>query len=123
MKKLIILITVILLIANALLGVILSGYGSLNVYLNSAIILINGIILYSLYIINLKDAFRYSLTSIFGFVAIVEYALGFCAPTDYENNWFAIFLIITLAVEILIIISVNFVTSKNLSKIVKILEL
>ena len=113
MKKLIIIITVLLLIVNALLGVILSGYGSLNVYLNSAIILINGIILYSLYIVNLKDGFRYSLTSIFGFMALVEYALGFYAPTNYENNWFAIFMLITLAVEVLIIVSANFVTSKN----------
>lgn len=113
MKKIIIIFTVLLLIVNALLGVIISGYGSLNVYLNSAIILINGIILYSLYFANLKDAFRYSLTSIFGFMALVEYALGFYAPTNYENNWFAIFLIITLVIEVAIIISANFVTSKN----------
>ena len=102
MKRLIILTTIILLVVNGLLGLILTAYQSTNVYLNSAVILLTGIVLLVVSSTNLKDAFKISLTSLFAAVGGIEYILGFFAPAEWSNNWFAILVLLT-----------NFVTNKN----------
>ena len=104
MKRLIILTTIILLVVNGLLGLILTAYQSTNVYLNSAVILLTGIVLLVVSSTNLKDAFKISLTSLFAAVGGIEYILGFFAPAEWSNNWFAIIIFVLLT---------NFVTNKN----------
>ena len=113
MKKLIILTTIILLVVNGLLGLILTAYHSTNVYLNSAVILLTGIVLWMVSSTNLKDAFKISLTSLFAAVGGIEYILGFFAPAEWSNNWFAILVIAVLAIEIIFVLLTNFVTNKN----------
>ena len=113
MKKLIILTTIILLVVNGLLGLILTAYQSTNVYLNSAVILLGGIVLWVVSSTHLKDAFKISLTSLFAIVGGIEYFLGFFAPTEWSNNWFAILVITVFAIEIIFVLLTNFVTNKN----------
>lgn len=113
MKRPIILTTIILLVVNGLLGLILTAYQSTNVYLNSAVILFSGIILWVVSSTHLKDAFKISLTSIFAIVGGIEYILGFFAPNEWRNNWFAILMIVILAIEIIIVLVTNLVTNKN----------
>jgi hypothetical protein len=114
MKRLIILTTIILLVANGLLGLILTAYQSINVYLNSAVILLSGIVLWVVSSTHLKDAFKISLTSLFAVVGGIEYILGFFAPNEWTNNWFAILVIAILAIEIVFVILTNYVTNKNI---------
>lgn len=69
-----------------------------------------------MYVVNtikLKDAFKYSLTTILGFVGFFEYILGFFAPSELTNNWFAILTIALFAIEIIIVILTNYITNKN----------
>ena len=113
MKRLIILTTIILLVVNGLLGLILTTYQSTNVYLNSAVILLTGIVLWVVSSANLKDAFKISLTSLFAVIGGIEYILGFFAPNEWSNNWFAILVIVILAIEIIIVLVTNLVTNKN----------
>lgn len=113
MKRLIILTTIILLVVNGLLGLILTAYQSTNVYLNSAVILLTGIVLLVVSSTNLKDAFKISLTSLFAAVGGIEYILGFFAPAEWSNNWFAILVIAVLAIEIIFVLVTNLVTTKN----------
>lgn len=113
MKKLIILTTIILLVVNGLLGLILTAYHTTNVYLNSAVILLTGIVLWMVSSTNLKDAFKISLTSLFAVVGGIEFILGFFAPAEWSNNWFAILVIAVLAIEIIFVLLTNFVTNKN----------
>jgi len=113
MKRLIILTTIILLVVNGLLGLILTAYQSANVYLNSAVILLSGIVLWVVSSAQLKDAFKISLTSLFATIGGLEYILGFFAPNEWSNNWFAILVIAVLAIEIIFVILTNFVTNKN----------
>jgi hypothetical protein len=113
MKRLIILTTIILLVVNGLLGLILTAYQSTNVYLNSAVILFSGIILWVVSSTHLKDAFKISLTSLFAIVGGIEYILGFFAPNEWSNNWFAILVIAVLTIEIIFVLLTNFVTNKN----------
>jgi hypothetical protein len=113
MKRLITLTTIILLVVNGAFGIIISAYQLTNVYLNSAVILFGGIVLWIVSSISLKDAFKYSLTLIFGLIAVVEYILGFFAPSELSNNWFAILMIVILAIESIILLLTNFITNKN----------
>jgi hypothetical protein len=113
MKRLIILTTIILLAVNGLLGLILTVYLPANIYLNSAVILLSGIVLWMVSSTHLKDAFKISLTSLFAVVGGIEYILGFFAPSEWSNNWFAILVIVVLAIEIIIVLLTNFVTNKN----------
>ena len=113
MKRLIILTTIILLVVNGLFGLILTVYQSTNVYLNSAVILFSGIVLWVVSSTQLKDAFKISLTSLFAVVGVIEYIIGFFAPTEWSNNWFAILEILVLAIEIIFVLLTNFVTNKN----------
>jgi hypothetical protein len=113
MKRLIILITIILLVVNGLLGLILTAYQSTNVYLNSAVILLTGIVLLVVSSTNLKDAFKISLTSLFAAVGGIEYILGFFAPAEWSNNWFAILVIAVLAIEIIFVLLANIVTNNK----------
>ena len=102
-----------MLVVNGLLGLILTAYQSTNVYLNCTVILLSGIALWVVSSTNLKDAFKISLTSLFAFVGGIEYILGFFAPAEWSNNWFAILMIVILAIEIFIVLLTNFVTKKN----------
>ena len=113
MKRLIILTTIILLVVNGLLGLILTAYHSTNIYLNTVVILLSGIVLWIITSMKLKDAFKVSLISLFTIVGTIEYILGFFAPTEWSNNWFTIFMIVVLAIEIIIVLSTNYVTNKN----------
>lgn len=113
MKKSVFLITFILLIVNGLLGLILHTYHPTNVCLNTMVILLSGIVLWTITSTQLKDAFKVSLTSLFVIVGAMEYILGFFASTEWSNNWFAILMIVVLAIEIIIILLTNYVTNKN----------
>ena len=113
MKRLVVLITIILLVVNLVLGVVLSAYQTTNVLLNSSVILLTGIMLWILSTLRLKDAFKYSLSLLFGIIGCSEYVLGFFAPSDWHNNWFAIVVIAVVSVEIIILLLVNYVSNKN----------
>lgn len=113
MKRLIILTTIILLVVNGLFGLILTAYQPTNIYLNGAVILLGGIVLWVVSSTQLKDAFKISLTSLFAIIAGVEYILGFFAPTEWSNNWFAILVMAVLAIEIIFVLLTNFITNKN----------
>lgn len=113
MKRLIFLTTIILLVVNGLSGLILTAYHSTNIYLNSVVIILSGIVLLFISSTHLKDAFKVSLTSLFAIAGGIEYILGFFAPTEWSNNWFVILVIVILAIEIIIVLLTNFVTNKN----------
>ena len=113
MKKFIVFFTILLLLVNAIIGLIVSAYQPTNVIINSIVLLLNGVVLWALYTINIKDAFRISLTWLFSVIGIAEYLLGFVAPNELENNWFAILVIVLLVFEIAVIYIVNLVTTKN----------
>lgn len=100
-------------VVNGLLGLILTAYQSTNIYLNCAVILLNGIVLWVVSSMHLNDAFKISLTTLFAIVGGLEYILGFFAPAELSNNWFAILVIFILTIEIVFVLLTNLVTNKN----------
>lgn len=73
----------------------------------------SGIVLLAISFSHMKDAFKVSLTNLFGLIGGIEYILGFFAPEEWSNNWFAILLIAVLSIEIIIVLLTNYVTNKN----------
>lgn len=113
MKRLVVLITIISLVVNLVLGCVLSAYQTTNVILNSSIILLTGILLWILSTVGLRDAFKYSLSILFSIIGCSLYILGFFAPSEWHNNWFAIVVIAIISIEIIILLLVNYVSNKN----------
>lgn len=99
MNKVNLIIGGLCLIVNILCGLVLSCYSVFNCGVTSGVIVLNMGILYLVSTINLKDAFRISLNSLFPIIAVIEYFVGLFAPDQFENNGFIIFLAIALLVK------------------------
>ena len=80
MKRIIILSTFVLLVMNLLLGAILSFYGSFNMAISSAVIVVTGLLLYLTDTIHLKDGYKISLMLIFAVSGLLEFVLSIIAP-------------------------------------------
>lgn len=105
-------IAIVLVIANILLSTIISAYPTFNVIVTSVVIIVNAILIILLKKINLKDAFKYSLTVLLGVIGMAELLLGAFAQQQYQNNWFLIVLILAGIFEIILLLAANFVSSK-----------
>lgn len=96
MKNLTLVIGGIILLLNFVIGLIFSAYKPFNIGLNSGVIIVNTLMLYSLGVIQIKDGFRISLSFLFLIAAAIEFVLGFFVPETFENS-------ITLTMLILLI--------------------
>jgi len=99
MKKVIVLIGVILLIANIIFGLILTKYQMFNICTNCIVIFVNSLLLYCLQELKIKQAFTISLSFMFSVLGVVEFVLGSIAPKQFENNWYLLIVIVLLAFE------------------------
>lgn len=113
MKKIIILLSVILLVANILFGTILTCYNGFNVVVGSMVVLFTTAMLYVVNsIITLKDAFKVSLSILFTLGGLVEFAISLFMPSRFSDNWGVIVIITLLALQGLIILLANIVSTK-----------
>ena len=111
MKKAII-IGCCLLVTNILLGILISKYAFFNMCLNSIVIIITTVLIAVLDRIYLSTAYKISLYFIFGIIGIVEYICGFFSKGTLTDNWVIITDLILLALQVLIIIVTNTITTK-----------
>lgn len=112
MKKIIILSSVVLLVANLLFGAILSFYGGCNVALSSAVIVVTGILLFLTDTINLKDGYKVSLMLLFAIAGVLEFVLSLIAPNRITDNWWLILVIALIAIEVIMLIITNTISNK-----------
>ncbi len=112
MKKIIILSSMVMLIANLLCGAILSFYSGCNVALSSAVIVVTGILLYLTDTINLKDGYKVSLMLLFTIAGALEFILSLIAPNRITDNWWLILVIALMTVEVIMLIIANSVSNK-----------
>lgn len=115
MKKLIVIIGMLALLANFLFGVLISIYDNFNVGLNSGVIVINAILLYLTVAMKLKDGYKVSLSGLFGFMAIVEFVICLFSPARIGDNIHLIVVITLLMVESVILMVAKYV-SNNLKR-------
>jgi hypothetical protein len=100
----------IALVANILLGAVISSYSIFNIVLNSTIIVFNALFVYLINVTELKDAFKISLSLFFSLLGITEYVLGFFSSQQLANNWYLIFIIIAIAFEAILLVITNITT-------------
>ena len=112
MKRIILLSTGVLLIANLLLGAILSAYGVFNMLVSSAVIAATGLLLYYTCIASLKDGYKVSLMLLFSVGGLIEFVLSLVAPNRLTDNWWLIVIIGFLAAEIILLIITHTVSNK-----------
>ena len=112
MKKTILIIGCLALVFNILLGLLLSRYSYFNMGVNSGIIVLNTALLYSLFALNMRDAFHISFSFLFSFMAIVELILGCLMPQQLQDNGYLIAMIVLLFIEITLMVITNIMSNK-----------
>lgn len=112
MKKIILISACLALVLNLLLGLLLSCYEYFNMGVNCCIIVINAILLLSLFHFNMRDAFRISLSFLLSLLAFVEFILGGLMPQQLQDNGYLISLIVLLFIEITLFGVTNIMSNK-----------
>ena len=110
MKNLTLVIGGIVLLLNLVIGLIFSSYKPFNIGLNSGVIIVNTLMLYSLGVIQIKDGFRISLSFLFLIAAAIEFILGFFVPETYENSITLTMLILLFAGQVILYLIAYFVS-------------
>lgn len=110
MKNLTLVLGGIILLLNLVIGMIFSAYKPFNIGLNSAVIIVNTLILYSLGVVQIKDGFRISLSFLFLIAAAVEFILALFVPETFENNFSLTMLILLFAGQIILYAIAYFVS-------------
>lgn len=112
MKQIIIVIGIILLVANLLFGLILSSYEVFNLFVSSLVIVATAALLFCLNVIALKDGFKISLHVLFSILGAIEFVLSLFSSKTFENNWFLLVIVLSLAVQSIILLITNKVSIK-----------
>ncbi|MBR2185544.1 MAG: hypothetical protein IJ897_09020 [Prevotella sp.] len=110
MKNLTLVIGGIILLLNIVIGLIFSSYEPFNIGLNSAVIIVNTLMLYSFGVVQIKDGFKVSLSFLFLITAAIEYILVLFVPETWKDNAVLMTLILLLAGQIILYIIAYFVS-------------
>lgn len=110
MKNIILLVGLIALVANILLGTVISAYSTFNIVLNSSVIVFNALFIYLINVVTLKDAFKISLSMFFSLFGIIEYVLGFFASQQFTNNWYLVLIILAIAIEAAVLVVIHIIS-------------
>ena len=110
MKNLTLIIGGIILLLNLVIGMIFSAYKPFNIGLNSAVIVVNTLMLYSLGVAQIKDGFKISLSFLFLIAAAIEFILALFVPETLENNVALTMLILLFAGQVILYAIAYFVS-------------
>ena len=113
MKRLVIVITALLLVINILAGLVFPGFRLFNVILTSIIILITGGLVFLLYNVGLKDAFSISLSFLFLILGGAEYVLGLLSPSSFRGNTILFVTILLIVAEVTFISIAQIISKKQ----------
>ena len=112
MKKTILIISGLALVFNVLFGVLLSKYDWFKLGVNCGVIVLNTALLFGIYYVNFRDAFRITFSFLFAFLAFVEFILGCLMPQQWQDNGCLIAIVILLFIKLLLLVVTNFVSDK-----------
>jgi len=86
MKNIIIISYALLIIANAIIGLVLTEYESFNIWMVTATIAINAVFSYLIATSKLQSAFKISLTSIYSVILFIQIILAIVCSKELTNN-------------------------------------
>ena len=110
MKNLTLIIGCIILLLNLVIGLIFSSYKPFNIGLNSGVIIVNTLMLYSLGVTQIKDGFKISLSFLFLIAAVIEFFMALIVPNEWENNATLTMLILLFAGQVILYVIAYFVS-------------
>ena len=113
MKNLTLVIGGIILLLNLVIGMIFSSYKPFNIGLNSAVIVVNTLMLYSLGVAQIKDGFKISLSFLFLIAAAIEFIQALFVPETLGNNVALTMLIILFTGQVVLYAIAYFVSKIN----------
>lgn len=116
MKNLYLILGTIILVANFIIGMVITSYAFFNVGVNSVVIIANTLMMYAIASSSLSDGFKISLSMVFPLFAFVELILGFVAPDKFENNWYIVVLTLILVVEFILLAVTGVISNINKKK-------
>lgn len=116
MKNTIIFVTALLLLVNIVAGLLLSKYSCFNIVLTSVIIAVTGIMLVITSHMQIKSAFKISLTFLTLLSFIIMFTLGLLSPQRIQDNLSLIAIVILFVIEIICIILISSVYKHNNKK-------
>ncbi|MDH6307402.1 hypothetical protein M2451_000551 [Dysgonomonas sp. PFB1-18] len=86
MKNIIVISYALLIIANVIIGLVLTEYEPFNMWLVTATIAINAIFSYLIASSELQNAFKISLTSIYSVLLLIQIVLAIICNKELANN-------------------------------------
>ena len=101
--KRIIIIALLVLIANLLIGLLVTAYSPLNLLFTNAAIVINGVLLALSFLGRAESTHRLSLGFMFAAVGALEFITGFFAPERWANNWWLIGVVTLTAIQCILL--------------------
>lgn len=104
MKKIIILITAVLIALNLIAKLIITDYDWFHLILSSLVLVSNAILLFTISSMNIADGFRVSLSFVFSFVCTALFILSQFSINVIENNWIVLSIVIVTGLEWLVLI-------------------
>lgn len=113
MKNIFVVVGSIVLLLNAMFGLMISAYPTFNCLLNSGVIMVSTLLLVLISTIKLKDGFRVSLGILFPVCSIAEYICGLCAPNRFEDNLSLIIILLLVLLQIIMLVLTNYLSKTN----------
>lgn len=113
MRTLSIIIGLILLIVNALAGILISDYKLENILMSSCVLLINTLLLWVSGNSDMREAFKISFHILTPIFCIIEFVLAIMSPSTWENNFYFIGIIVILAFQAILLITAIKTTQHN----------
>ena len=113
MKKVILFVAGMMVLMNVVLSLVFEAYSPIAMLLGCSVAIIGTIILMLVQCLNLRDAYRYSLNTLFSIVTIGEWVTSFFAPNEMTNNWFVIVILVILFLEGLLLVASKSITNIN----------
>lgn len=105
-------VILMLLTVNVLAGLIFKGYEWENVGFSSIVLIANFLFVIVLQTINLKDAFKITLSFFLPFMGIIELILAILAPVEFYDNVYLMGIIGLVVFQILVFLIINVVSQK-----------
>ena len=97
---------------NVLSGVIIRDYSWYNIVLTTVILIANMVLITMVMKLQLKDAFKVSLCTVYPVCAIIEFVLAVLTPYSFYDNWYIVSIMMILSVQICLLLILNFVSQK-----------
>ena len=112
MKKTIIALGIVFLLANIAFGIILESFESFNLTLSSSVMVISIVFLLLISHLKIKDGFKLPLYLFSSACGIVEYIIGLFAEQEISDNWCYIVLVMALVIQVAFLIIANSASKK-----------